>query len=58
MENSNFDQIEPISSGCKSCNKNKFTKEQGWMIVLGVFVLFTSVYGTIKMFQGLLSLIF
>jgi hypothetical protein len=34
--------------GCKTCKNNKLSTTQIWMVVLSIFILTTSVYGTIQ----------
>jgi hypothetical protein len=42
---------------CKKCNQKPTSKTQYYTIGLGVYLLGSSVYGTIKIFELLISLI-
>lgn len=42
-------------SKCKTCQNNKLTTSQLWMIVLSVFILVTSIYGTIQLVKDIAS---
>ena len=39
--------------GCKTCKNNKLSTSQVWMVVLSVFILITSVYGTIQLVRDI-----
>ena len=46
------------SQGCKKCKQRGVSKKQIGMIVLGFYILFSSIYGTIVLFNKLKDLIF
>ena len=39
--------------GCKTCKNNNLSTSQVWMVVLSVFILITSVYGTIQLVKDI-----
>ena len=41
--------------GCKTCKNNKLSTSQLWMVALSVFILITSVYGTIQLVKDIAS---
>ncbi len=41
--------------GCKTCKNNKLTSSQIWMVILSVFILITSIYGTIQLVKDIAS---
>jgi hypothetical protein len=41
--------------GCKTCKNNKLTTSQIWMVILSVFILITSIYGTIQLVKDIAS---
>jgi len=43
-------------SGCKSCKKKGISNTDWLMIILSSYILFSSVYGTIKLFKQLMLL--
>ena len=45
-------KLEP-QPGCKTCKNNKLTTSQVWMVVLSVFILFTSIYGTVQLVKDI-----
>jgi hypothetical protein len=38
---------------CKSCKKTTLNKKEIWVIILGIYILVTSIYGTIQIFKHL-----
>ena len=42
-------------SGCKTCKNNKLSSSQIWMVVLSVFILVTSIYGTIQIVKDIVD---
>ena len=42
---------------CKKCNQKPTSKIQYYTIVAGVYLLLSSIYGTIKIFEVLIGLI-
>jgi len=36
---------------CNSCKKTNLSKKERWMIILGVYIFITSVYGTIQIIK-------
>ena len=58
MENQNFVDVQPKEE-CKQCKKkpiNAFFGERWYIFVLSFWLLFSSVYGTIKLFKLFFSL--
>lgn len=43
---------------CKSCKQKKITNGQLAMIISSFYILFTSIYGTIKLIKELLNFIY
>lgn len=41
--------------GCKTCKNNKLSTSQLWMVGLSIFILITSVYGTIQLVKDIFS---
>ena len=44
-------------SECKKCNQKPTSKTQYFTIVAGIYLLGSSIYGTIKIFEVLIGLI-
>jgi hypothetical protein len=42
-------------NGCKQCQKG-LSKVQSWMVVFSIYMLLTSIYGTVVLFQKILEL--
>ena len=38
---------------CKKCKNNKLSTSQLWMVALSVFILITSIYGTIQLVKDI-----
>lgn len=51
MENFEFQQTN--NTGCKSCKQNGLNGQQTWMLVLAIYILISSVYGTIEIIKGI-----
>jgi hypothetical protein len=54
MENTQFDQTEK-KKDCKTCKKGVSTSQK-WMIVVAVYMLISSAYGTIELIRNIFSL--
>ena len=42
-------------TGCNTCKKC-LSKVQSWMVVFSIYMLLTSIYGTVVLFQKILEL--
>ena len=42
--------------GCKSCKKTKMKNTKVGIVILGFFLIITSVYGTIELIKDIISL--
>lgn len=49
--------VEETKKECKSCKQTGLKTSQWAMIVSSFYILFSSIYGTVKLVQHLLSLI-
>ena len=58
VEGQIIEEGEINSQGCKKCKQRGVSKKQIGMIVLGFHILFSSIYGTIVLFNKLKDLIF
>lgn len=50
--------MENQDPGCKTCKQtsNKANLTSFWFAFLGIYLLFTSVYGTIEIFKSIINL--
>jgi hypothetical protein len=55
MENIETLQQETKKEGCKTCKKGVSTSQK-WMIVIAVYMLISSAYGTIELIRNIFSL--
>jgi len=51
------EQPEQPEKECKTCKQKSLTPGQWAMIISSFYILFASIYGTIKLVQNLLTLI-
>jgi hypothetical protein len=59
VEGQIIEENEINSSGeCKKCRQRGVSTKQIGLIILGFYILFSSIYGTIKLFNDLIDLIF
>ena len=58
VEGQIIEEGEINSQGCKKCKQRGISKKQIGMIVLGFYILFSSLYGTIVLLNKLKDLIF
>ena len=47
------ESIETPQKECKSCKQKGLTKGQWGMALLGVYLLFAAIYGSIKLIEGI-----
>ena len=40
---------------CNACKKTKLNKKETWVIIAGIYIFITSVYGTIHFFRHLFN---
>jgi hypothetical protein len=58
VEGQIIEEGEINTQGCKKCKQRGVSKKQIGIIVLGFYILFSSIYGTIVLFDKLKDLIF
>jgi hypothetical protein len=51
------DQLEQPEEECKTCKQKKITSGQLAMVITSFYILFSSIYGTIKIIKELINLI-
>jgi len=51
------DQLEQPEKECKSCKQKKMTNGQLAMVIASFYILFSSIYGTVKLIKELIHLI-
>jgi hypothetical protein len=51
------DQLEQPEKECKSCKQKKITNSQLAMVIASFYILFSSIYGTVKLIKELIHLI-
>jgi len=49
----NLDFMQSNNSECKTCKQNGLNTHQTWMLILAIYILISSVYGTIEMIKGI-----
>jgi hypothetical protein len=58
VEGQIIEENEINSQGCKKCRQRGVSKKQISIIIIGFYLLFSSVYGTIVLLNKLKDLIF
>ena len=51
------DQVGQSEEECKTCKQKKITHGQLAMVIASFYILFSSIYGTIKIIKELINLI-
>jgi len=51
-----YDTPEQPKKECKACKRKSFSKSQWFMVISSSYILFASIYGTIKLIKELINL--
>ena len=49
------ESIETPQKECKSCKQKTLTNSQWGIAILGIYLIFSSIYGTVKLFKEVIS---
>lgn len=48
-----FEIMEANAPGCKTCKSPGLNKEQRWLLVLAIYILISSIYGSIQIVKDI-----